>query len=247
MLYGTKLRLLWGWYHLATAYSLYYCYVNDKMSLVYYSLIWGVLFVIVGGYAGWHRYFTHKSFKTDKITRTIMLWLGAAMGLGKPVTVVGIHRYHHANSDTEHDIHSPKYSTWWEILFGYYKEPKLSKKYISDLLKDKQIRFLQKYYFKILILINLILLLIHPILPGLLFGIGNLYVMYSTGIIINNLNHRGGSNNNLLYAILTFGEGWHDNHHLDSSKYSNWIKWYQIDITGLIIKWFLKREHGSVS
>ena len=71
--------------------------------------------------------------------------------------------------------------------------------------------------------------------------------MYSTGIIINNLNHRGGSNNNLLYAILTFGEGWHDNHHLDSSKYSNWIKWYQIDITGLIIKWFLKREHGSVS
>lgn len=241
-MYGTKLRLLWVWYHIATVYSIYYCYTNDMMYVLYAAIPWSFWLVIVGGYAGWHRYFTHKSFKTDTITKTIMLWLGAAMGLGKPITVVGIHRYHHANSDTEHDIHSPKYSTWWEILFGYYKEPKLSKKYVSDLIKDKQIRFLQKHYFRILILINVVLLVIHPILPGLLLGLGNIYVIYSTGIIINNLNHRGGSNNNFLYALLTFGEGWHANHHEDSKRYSNQVKWYQFDPTGWIITYFLKRS-----
>lgn len=247
MYYGTKLRLLWLWYHIATAYSLYYCYTNDLMSLFYYSIIWAFVLVIVGAYAGIHRYYTHRSFKTDKITRTIMLWLGVLQGIGKPITLVGIHRYHHAHSDTEKDIHSPKYSKWWEILLGYYKEPKLSKTYIKDLMHDKQIKFLQKNYFKVIIAINFILLLIHPALPGLLFGLGNLYVMYSTGIIINNLNHIGGSNNNFIYAMLTFGEGWHKNHHDDSKRYTNWIKWYQIDITGLVIKWFLKRDRGSIS
>lgn len=238
MTYGTKLRLLWLANAITASYSLY---VGEYLWV---AILFSFLFVVVGGYAGWHRYFTHRSYQTSKFIHRKLLWWGALQGLGKPITVMSLHRYHHAHSDTDTDVHSPTNLSWWQITFGYYKEPKLNRKYIKDLIKDKEIKFLQKYYFHVIISLNTILLVIDPILPGLVFGIPNMWAIFTTGFVLNYLNHRNGkSNNNWLYALLTFGEGWHDNHHEDSKRYSNQIKWYQLDPTGWIIKYFLRRNN----
>jgi len=237
MNYGTKLRLLWISSHLTVLYS----FLSVSSYAIIVSLIWSVVVVVVGGYAGWHRHFIHRSYETGRIRKFILLWLGAIQGIGKPLTICAIHRWHHAHSDTEEDIHSPTTLKWWQILLGFYKEPKLHRRLISDLIQDKNIKFCQRHYFKVIVTLNVILFIIDPVLPGLIMGIVNLHAFYSTGIIINWLNHLGGKpNNNILCAILTLGEGWHKNHHEDSTRYSNQVKWYHLDPTGWTIKYFLK-------
>lgn len=234
-----KLRLLWTWCHISFIYSV----LHSSYSLIGLSIVWAILITMVGGYAGWHRYFTHRSFKTDKITEYVMFWLGVMLGLGRPVALIFFHRWHHAHSDTSDDVHSPSHLKWWQVLIGSYNTPKISKKYIKDIINDSKVKFAQRHYFKIHIIAHLILLLIDPILPGLLLASVNLYAFYTTGSIINYLSHIGGSsNNNPILALLTMGEGWHKNHHDDSSRYSNQVKWYQLDPTGWIIKYFLKRS-----
>lgn len=239
MTYGSRLRLLWVLNLITASYSII------QGQWVWISVLTSFLVVVVGGYAGWHRHFTHNSYRTKKITRTILLWLGALQGIGKPITVMSLHRYHHAHSDTNNDIHSPVNLSWWQITFGYYKEPKLNKSYIKDLVQDKQIKFLHRHYFSIIILLNILLFLFNPILPGLILGIPTMWAVFTTGFILNYLNHREGrSNNNWFYALLTFGEGWHDNHHENSKRYSNQVKWYQLDPTGWIIKYFLRNTNA---
>lgn len=238
MTYGSKLRLLWLFNLCTAVYSLTYA-----THLLWVSIIPSILMVVIGGYAGWHRYFIHKSYETTPTKRLILLWLGALQGLGKPITVMSLHRYHHAHSDTEKDVHSPTSLTWWQIVLGYYKQPKLSKKYLKDLIQDKNIKFLHNHYFRVMVILNIILFSIDPILPGLMLGIPNMYAIFTTGYILNYLNHKHGeSNNNWFYALLTFGEGWHKNHHEDSNRYSNQVKWYQLDPTGWFITYFLKRN-----
>ena len=233
-----NLRLLWAWSHIAFLFSV----INTTASATILSIAWGMFIVMIGGFAGFHRYFTHRSYKTDKYTEAVMFWLGIIMGLGRPIAIIFFHRWHHAHSDLEDDVHSPKYLSWWQILFGFYNMPSLNKKYIKDLLKDKKIKFAQKHFFKIHILLNLVLLLVNPILPGLILAPITLYALYS-GLLINYFSHIGGSsNNNPILALLTLGEGWHKNHHDDSSRYNNQVKWYQLDPTGWVIKHFLKRN-----
>jgi len=237
MTYASKLRLLWISSHLTVLYS----FVNSSAYVITLSLTWAVFVVMVGGYAGWHRYFIHRSYETGGIRRFVLLWLGAIQGIGKPLTICAIHRWHHTHSDTEQDVHSPTTLKWWQILLGFYKEPKLHRRLIKDLITDNHVKHCQKHYFRVILIINLLLFMIDPVLPGLVMGTVNLYAFYSTGIIINWLNHFGGKpNNNIICAILTVGEGWHKNHHDDSSRYSNQVKWYQLDPTGWVIKYCLK-------
>jgi stearoyl-CoA desaturase (delta-9 desaturase) len=237
MTYATKLRLLW----LSSHFTVLYSFLNVTSLTIWLSIAWAIAVVVIGGYAGWHRYFIHNSYQTGRIRRFILLWLGAIQGIGKPLTICAIHRWHHANSDTEEDVHSPTSLKWWQILLGFYKEPKLHRRLIKDLIQDNNIKFCQKHYFKIIIAINLLLLIIDPVLPGLIMGTVNLYAFYTTGILINWLNHLGGKpNNNIISAILTLGEGLHKNHHDDSKRYSNHVKWYHLDPTGWIIKYFLR-------
>ena len=233
-----NLRLLWAWAHVTFLFSL----INTTANVTILSIAWGMFIVMIGGFAGFHRYFTHRSYRTDKYTEIVMFWLGIIMGLGRPIAIIFFHRWHHAHSDLEDDVHSPKYLSWWQILFGFYKMPNLNKKYIKDLLKDKKIKFAQRHFFKIHILLNISLLIVNPILPGLNLAPITLYALYS-GLIINYFSHiNGKSNNNFLLAALTLGEGWHKNHHDDGSRYSNQVKWYQFDPTGWTIKYFLKRS-----
>ena len=114
-----------------------------------------------------------QSYKTDTIRKNILTWMGVLGCTGKPITVIAGHRIHHKHSDTEHDIHSPRDRTWWEILFGIYEEKEMpagSRKMMMDLVQDPQMKFIQAHYFKIVSGFIVVLALIDPILVGYVFA-----------------------------------------------------------------------------
>ena len=250
--YGWKMRGLWLFNHLIALYS-----VIVAPQYILPAIIWAMLFCAVGSFAGWHRFWSHKSFKTGNTRKRIMTWMGIVGCTGKPITVMAGHRLHHKYSDQEKDIHSPKDRTWWQNLLGFYKEFPADKKIMKDLIQDPEIKFIQRYYFHIIFGTAFILFLIDPILPGYLLGFTALYTFWAGTFFIVHLAHIHGhqdhetgdeSRNNWLSAILTMGEGWHNNHHNNSLSYTTQNKWYQIDPTGLIIKYFLATDlkHDSV-
>lgn len=250
--YGWKMRLLWLFNHVVALYSAF-----TAPQWILPTILFAVLATSIGSFAGWHRYWSHRSFKTDNVRKTIMTWLGLLGCTGKPVTVMAGHRLHHKHSDTEYDIHSPKYISWWENLLGFYKEFPFNKRMMKDLISDPQIKFIQRHYFKIIISLYIVLFLIHPVLPGFLIGFTALYTFWIGTFGINYITHVSGgrehdtnddSRNNFLVAIIAMGEGWHNNHHNNSLSYTTQNKWYQIDPTGLLIKYFLATDlkHDSL-
>ena len=252
--YFWKMRYVWAVAHISLIYSLF-----QAPQYLFYGLLWGAFATMIGSYAGWHRYWAHRSYKTDAIRKNIMTWMGILGCTGKPITVIGGHRIHHKHSDTENDIHSPRDRSWWEILFGFYEEkdmPSGSRKMMKDLVQDPHLKFIQAHYFKIISVFILVLLLIDPILVGYVFGFPALYSLYISVFVINYLLHLHGhqdhetgddSKNHWLLSLVTLGEGWHNNHHNNSLNYTTKEKWYQIDPTGTFIKYFiatdLEHEH----
>ena len=124
----------------------------------------------LGGYAGWHRLWAHKSYKTDKIRKYFLLWLGMYGCTGKPTTVLAGHRLHHKYSDEDKDIHSPKHHKWWQNALGMYSPMPMDKKIFKDLVMDPQVKFMQRYYFYLIFGTMLLLGIINPLLPDLLLG-----------------------------------------------------------------------------
>lgn len=253
--YFWKIRYLWIIAHISALYS-----IMQAPEYFFYALIWGAFATMLGSYAGWHRYWAHKSFKTDKVRKIILTWFGILGCTGKPITVISGHRIHHKYSDQEHDIHSPRDRKWWEILYGFYEEksvPPGSRKMMMDLIQDPHMKFIQAHYFKIISIFIVVLALIDPILVGYVFGFAALYSLYTSVYIINYLLHIHGhkdhetgddSKNNWFLNIIALGEGWHNNHHNNSLSYTTQDKWYQIDPTGLLIKYFIATdlEHDSL-
>ena len=166
--YFWKMRYLWIIAHVSLIYS-----TIQAPEYFFYALLWGAFATMIGSYAGWHRYWAHRSYKTDTIRKNILTWMGVLGCTGKPITVIAGHRIHHKHSDTEHDIHSPRDRTWWEILFGIYEEKEMpagSRKMMMDLVQDPQMKFIQAHYFKIVSGFIVVLALIDPILVGYVFA-----------------------------------------------------------------------------
>ena len=94
--YFWKMRYVWAVAHISLIYSLF-----QAPQYFFYGLLWGAFATMIGSYAGWHRYWAHRSYKTDTIRKNIMTWMGILGCTGKPITVIGGHRIHHKHSDTE--------------------------------------------------------------------------------------------------------------------------------------------------
>jgi len=216
----------------------------------------------------YHRYFSHRSFKTSRWFQ-FLLALGAQSSAQKGVLWwASHHRHHHKYSDGEKDIHSVRRSGFWHSHLGWILGSDwdhTNSDMISDLNKYRELRFLNH---KAVMLLPAVALAAAAVLiggsTGLVWGFFVSTVMLWHGSFsINSLSHMFGkrryettddSRNNWALAILTTGEGWHNNHHHYQSSANQGFKWWEIDVTFYVLRvlevfglvWDLRRPPAAV-
>ena len=194
---------------------------------------------------GFHRLLTHRGYKTPKAVEYFLTICGTLALEGGPINWVATHRIHHAHTDEAGDPHSPHDGGWWShmgwILVGtgqqYPKE--VLQRYAPDLMKDSVHRFINTWYFIPLVVQGLVLLAVGGwsyVLWGVFFRVT--FGLHATWLV-NSATHMWGSRrfattddsrNNWWVALLTFGEGWHNNHHAHPAAARHGVAWYEIDM-----------------
>jgi stearoyl-CoA desaturase (delta-9 desaturase) len=198
-----------------------------------------------------HRYLAHRSFKLTPPAEFLAMLAGTLAGQGSPLYWAATHRVHHALSDHEGDPHSPRDGGIWSHLLWMFAAKRtvdrevLFKKYIPDLANRPIMRFLDTWYGPILFLSGGVLYAIGG-LPWLLWGLClRITVAYHGTWLVNSATHIWGyktytttddSKNNWWVAILTYGEGWHNNHHAHPSMAKTGHQWWEYDLTWSTIK-----------
>ncbi len=234
-------------YHaMAVAALFYFSWTNLLVSLF---LLWVAGSVGIG--IGYHRLLTHRGFKTPKWVEYILTTCGTLALESGPIQWVSTHRIHHAFTDQPQDPHSPRDGKWWAhigwILSGtaqHHDEATL-KRYVPDLMKDRYHVFLSKYYWVFSIVLGIGLLavggwgmLLWGIFLRTVFGLHSTWLVNSATHLwgTRRFDSRDDSTNNFLIAILTFGEGWHNNHHAHPRAARHGIRWYEIDMNWYAIR-----------
>ena len=216
------------------------------------------MFGITGVY---HRYFSHRTYKTSRWFQFVLGFLGATSAQKGPIWWASHHRHHHQFSDTEQDVHSALlHGVWWShvgwILSTEFVETKTE--LVKDLLKFPELRWLEKYHFAPpLFLIGLLLLTgwyLQVAFPGLQTGPFQLFawgfcvsttLLYHGTFLINSACHLFGtrrfdttdeSKNSFFLAILTLGEGWHNNHHRYPGSERQGFYWWELDISHYVLR-----------
>jgi len=203
---------------------------------------------------GYHRLLTHRGYKTPKWIEYFLTICATLTLEGGPIFWVATHRIHHQFTDRDGDPHSPRDGKWWShmgwILIGksMHHDTTTLARYVPDLAKDKFHLWTTKYHYLPMIVLGLALLAMGG-LPLLLWGIFTRTVigLHATWLV-NSVTHiwgsrrfstRDTSTNNWFVALLTFGEGWHNNHHAHPTSSRHGLKWYEIDMNWYGI-WALK-------
>jgi stearoyl-CoA desaturase (delta-9 desaturase) len=222
------------------------CYLVVDFSIGYFStfIISFLIFGVIGANAGYHRYFSHRTYKTSRPVEILLAVTGTLATLGSIISWVALHRYHHLHADTEKDPHSPRHIGWWKAYTYDWNRADISKKLIRDVVQDPLIVFLHRNYFKIIFLYVILLMLINPWLvifayampaTGCLNGVAAVTVI---GHIHGYTNHKinDSSKNSWIANIMSLGEGWHNNHHARPYQWKQGEKWWEIDPPAQFIK-----------
>lgn len=212
------------------------------------------MFAITGFY---HRYFAHRAFRTSRPVQFVFAAVGAASVQRGPLWWAAHHRHHHRHADTEHDIHSPRHG-FWRSHMGWFLTRRgfaTNLDAIKDMARFPELRLLDRFDILVPILLAVGLFALghwlgsaYPALgtsgPQLLvwgFFVSTIVLFHAT-VTINSLAHRWGtrrfatrddSRNNALLALITFGEGWHNNHHHYPGSARQGFAWWELDLTYL--------------
>jgi stearoyl-CoA desaturase (delta-9 desaturase) len=202
--------------------------------------------------AGYHRYFAHRSFKTSRAFQFVLALLGTTAMQNGPVWWASWHRRHHRYSDTVDDVHSPLQRGFWHshvgwFLDGSHDRPDLGN--VKDLMRYPELRFLERHKWFPIVLYAVGCFAIGS-WSGLVWGfvISTIAVLHATALI-NSLAHVWGSRryetsdqsrNNALLAVITLGEGWHNNHHEQMNAARQGVRWWEIDMSYYSL-WVLAR------
>ena len=198
---------------------------------------------------GYHRLHTHRSYQVPLALEYFFAVCGALTLEGGPIFWVAAHRIHHRNSDRAGDPHSPRDGAWWAhmgwIIFGDPDNAQALLKYTPDLAKHRFYLWLEKFHW-VPILVLAILLAAIGGLPMVLWGVCLRVVVGLHGTwLVNSATHMWGtrrfatrddSRNNLLIALVTFGEGWHNNHHAHPTSARHGLAWYEFDPSWIQIR-----------
>ena len=198
--------------------------------------------------AGFHRYFSHRSYKTSRVFQFFLAFLGQTSAQRGVLWWSAIHRHHHRHSDTHLDVHSPKHTGFWfSHVWWIFSPQKNDADYdtVKDLSKYPELRFLDKHAYFPAVLLAIACYMIGG-WSGLFVGFFlSTVILYHGVFSINSLAHVVGkkryvtaddSRNNWWLAILTLGEGWHNNHHHYQSSTRQGFFWWEIDISYYVLK-----------
>jgi stearoyl-CoA desaturase (delta-9 desaturase) len=208
------------------------------------------MFVVTGGY---HRYFSHRTFKTGRVFQFLLALVGTMTVQKGPLWWAAIHRRHHRESDKPTDVHLPVQRGFWYSHIGWVltsEHEAYSPSEVKDLYKYPELRWLDKWHV-VPVLTYLGLTVAIGGLRGLCwwFCVSTVALMHGT-FTINSLSHVWGkrrfstsddSRNNWVLAIVTLGEGWHNNHHRHMHSTNQGFYWWEVDITYYTLKvlsWF---------
>ena len=209
----------------------------------------------VGVGIGYHRLLTHRGFKTPKWVEYILTFCGTLALQSGAINWVTTHRKHHAFTETEKDPHSPikglyhAHIGWIFQGEGQNQSEASMMRYTPDMMRDPVQRFMNKWYWMSSILLAIPLYAIGGF--SMIFWAIGLRVVFGwqTTWLVNSVTHTWGtrrfesrdtSTNNGLVAALTFGEGWHNNHHTYPRSAKHGLTWKEIDLNWMQI-WTLEK------
>jgi stearoyl-CoA desaturase (delta-9 desaturase) len=198
--------------------------------------------------AGYHRYFSHRSFKTSRVFQFLLAFIAMTSGQKGILWWAGHHRHHHLHSDTEEDLHSPTlFGFFWAhigwIISDRYNQTRID--HIADFAKYPELRSLNRWHFVPPVILAAALYLIGGwglFLWG--FCISTVLLWHGT-FTINSLAHLVGSRryvtsdtskNSFLLSLITLGEGWHNNHHHYMASVRQGFFWWELDVTYYLLK-----------
>lgn len=192
---------------------------------------------------GYHRLLTHRSFKTPKLFEYFLTTLGSLNWQGGPVKWVGTHRLHHKESDTDKDPHSPMHGfSWAHVLWCFVKDPagRDPRKLAPDLERDRVHALLDRFFWVPQVALAVVLYALGG-LPWVIWGVAVRTVFsYHATWFVNSASHYWGyrnyetreeSRNNWWVALISWGEGWHNNHHAHQRSAAHGLRWFEIDVT----------------
>jgi stearoyl-CoA desaturase (Delta-9 desaturase) len=208
---------------------------------LYYLRMFGIT-------AGYHRYFAHRAFKTNRVFQFILALIGGFSVQKGALWWAAHHRDHHKYSDTEQDIHSPRQrGLFWAhmgwFLSDQYNDTKMER--IKDFAKYPELRVLNKMN-EALAAIMVVALFLAGGWTAVVYGFCLSTVLLWHGTFtINSLTHRMGTaryktgddaKNSFILSLITMGEGWHNNHHYYQSTANQGWFWWEIDMSYYILK-----------
>lgn len=225
------------------------------LSVFFLPFRWPMVWLMLGMYAlrmfaitaGYHRYFSHRTYKLSRGWQFALAFMAETSGQKGVLWWAAHHRVHHRQADHEGDIHSPGLRGFWWAHVGWV----LSNEYddydprlIQDFGKYPELRWLDKHY------------CVPPVVLGAILALGGLEVflwgflvstvlLFHCTFMINSLAHLWGSRrfetpddsrNNFVLALITFGEGWHNNHHRFMYACRQGLRWWEIDVTYYVLQ-----------
>jgi stearoyl-CoA desaturase (delta-9 desaturase) len=200
---------------------------------------------------GYHRLHTHRSYQVPRWLEYFFAVCGTLTLEGGPIFWTAVHRIHHQKSDHAGDPHSPRDGAWWShagwILVGETKHnnTRAMAKYAPDLAKDRFYTWLNNYHWLPIVVLTAALAVIGGLPMVLWAGCFRVVFGLHATWLVNSATHMWGarrfetrddSRNNWWVALISFGEGWHNNHHAHPASARHGLAWYEFDPSWLQIK-----------
>lgn len=206
--------------------------------------------------AGYHRLYSHRTYKANRIVEGFILFFGSMAGQGSALRWSFDHRLHHAHVDTDEDPYSIKKGFWYAHFSWILEKPReIESKVVPDLLKNKLVAFQHRFSELLMLSTNFIAFLIvgaifNDYLAAFFVALwARLFTLHHFTWFINSLAHKWGEKpfsqeqsavDNYFLSFLTFGEGYHNYHHTFANDYRNGVRWFHFDPTKWLI-WSLNK------
>jgi stearoyl-CoA desaturase (Delta-9 desaturase) len=218
--------------------------ISTTAIVLFLAMFWSRMFFVTAGY---HRYFSHKSYKLNRFWQFVFAFGAEATAQKGVLWWAANHRHHHRYSDTDLDVHSPRKGFWWShvgwILADKYKPTNFDA--IKDFAKYPELRFINKHDWIAPWSFGVAAFVIGG-WSGLVVGFfWSTVLLWHSTFLVNSAAHVFGrrryetddtSRNSLLIALLTGGEGWHNNHHHYQASARQGFFWWEIDTTWYALK-----------